>query len=175
MNALKIIKLSYKNADVLDSMLLCPSLKNVVKMLDLGDNVKKGYYPYDFTDLNYDGMIPEKSFFSISKMNEDELKEFEIWYEEKKKSNYVLKREVKEYCMNDVDVLVKSLIKFHEIILKHTKVEMLFDQKVITISSLALKTFMKMSNLKNLLGVEPMGGYNCGKMLKNKAKLPLCG
>ena len=174
MNGLKIIKLSYKNAEVLDSMLLCPSsLKKVVKMLDLGDNVKKGYYPYNFTDLDYEGPIPDKSHFGISKINEDELKEFEIWYEEKRKSNYVLRKEVKEYCMNDVDVLVKSLVKFHEIIRKHTSIEVLFDQKIITISSLALKTFMKMSNLKDLLGVEPLGGYNCGKTLKKQSKIAI--
>ena len=174
MNGLRIMKLSYKNTEVLDSMLLCPSsLKKVVKMLDLGDNVKKGYYPYDFTDLNYNGPIPDKSHFPISKMNEEELKEFEIWYEEKRKLNYVLRTEVKEYCMNDVDVLVKSLVKFHEIIRKHTSIEVLFDQGIITISSLALKTFMKMSNLKDLLGVEPSGGYNCGKTLKKQSKIAI--
>ena len=53
MNGYRILKLVYKNAEVLDSMLFCPtSLKILVNMFDFGSHVKKGYYPYDFTDLN---------------------------------------------------------------------------------------------------------------------------
>ena len=174
MNGLKVLKINYKNADVLDSMLLCPSsLKKVVEMLDLGKNVKKGFYPYNFTDLTYEGQIPDKKFFSVEKMNEKELNEFDHWYEEKRKSKYILKNEVKEYCMNDVDILCKSLIKFHEIILKHTKIEVLFDPTIVTISSLALKTFKKTTNLNDMLGVEPPCGYNSGKSLKPQSKIAI--
>ena len=96
MNGLRILKLTYKNAEVLDSMLLCPSsLKRVVEMLDLRDHIKKGYYPYDVTDLNYVGPIPEKEQFGVSKMNEKELELFNSWYNVKKMSNYILKNEVK--------------------------------------------------------------------------------
>ena len=86
MNGLKVLKINFKNADVLDSMLLCPSsLKNVVAMLGLGENVRKGFYPYNFTDLTYEGPIPDESCFPIDKMNEKELCEFHDWYEKKKK------------------------------------------------------------------------------------------
>ena len=96
MNGFRILKLIYKNAEILDSMLLCPSsLKKVVEMLHLGDHIKKGYYPYDITNLNYVGPIPEKKYFSISKMDEKELKCYEEWYDRKKMSNYVLRNESK--------------------------------------------------------------------------------
>ena len=78
------MKLTYKNAEVLDSFLFCPtSLKNLVNMFNFGSHVKKGYYPYDFTDLNYEGPIPHKDFF-IKKMNDKEWKDFELWYDSKK-------------------------------------------------------------------------------------------
>ena len=92
MNGFRILKLTYKNAEVLDSMLFCPtSLKNLVSMFDFGNNVKKGYYLYDYTDLNYEGPIPHKDFFT-KKMNEKELKDFELWYDLKKKEKYIEKR-----------------------------------------------------------------------------------
>ena len=120
MQGMKIMKLIYKNAEVLDSMLFMPSsLKKTVQMLDLGTHVKKGYYPYDFTDLNYVGPIPNKKCFEISKFDKEELEKFEKWYDEKAKYDYVLRNEVREYCMNDVFILTKSLIKFHSIIFKH--------------------------------------------------------
>ena len=84
MNGYRILKLIYKNAEVLDSMLFCPtSLKNLVNMFDFGSHIKKSYYPYDFTNLNYKGVIPDKIHFS-NNMNEKELKDFEKWYEWKK-------------------------------------------------------------------------------------------
>ena len=169
MNGLKILKLTYKNAEVLDSMLLCPSsLKKVVEMLDLGNHIKKGYLPYELTDFNYMGPIPEKEQFGISKMNEKVSKTFNDWYDVKKSSNYVLKNEVKECCKNDVFILLKALLKFHKIILEFTKIEVLFDFGVMTISSLALKVFMNMNDYKDMMGVEPIVGYNGGKTLKNQ-------
>ena len=146
-------------------------LRNVVQMLDLGKHVKKGYLPYDLTDLNYSGNIPPKASFSTSNMNDLELKLFDDWYEQKKNETYILKNEVKEYCQNDVFILTKALIKFHNIILNCTNVEVLFDSTVMTISSLSLKIYLSMTNLKDELGVEPVCGYNGGKTLKNQSKI----
>ena len=67
--------------------------------------------------------------------------------------------------------MAKSLLKFHEIILKCTKTEVLFDSEIMTISSLALKVFLKIGDYKNILGVEPVTGYNAGKTLKNQSKI----
>ena len=173
MNGYRILKLVYKNAEVLDSMLFCPtSLKNLVNMFDFGSHVKKGYYPYDFTDLNYKGVIPDKTYFTKN-MDEKELKDFEKWYESKKNETYILRNEVKEYCMNDVFILTKSLLKFHDIILQHAKAEVLFDHEIMTISSLALNVFNRFFPLPNLLGVEPVLGYNGFSKLKNQSKVAI--
>ena len=61
MNGFRITSFQYKNAMVLDSMLFTQtSLKNTVKMMGSDDEISKGYYPYEFTDLNYKGNIPDK-------------------------------------------------------------------------------------------------------------------
>ena len=75
--------------------------------------------------------------------------------------------------MNDVDILYKSLIRFHEIILEHTSLEVLFDFSIVTISSLALKIFKKITKLDDLLGVEPSSGYNSGKQIKPQSKIAI--
>ena len=75
--------------------------------------------------------------------------------------------------MNDVDILCKSLLKFHEIIFKHTTLEVLFDSSILTVSSLALKTFKKSTKLDDLLGVEPECGYNSGKQIKPQSKIAI--
>ena len=86
MNGFRIISLQYKNAVVLDSMLFTQtSLKNTVKMMGLDDEMSKGYYPYEFTDLNYKGNVPDKSYFSIDEMDSEELEKFEKWYEKTNK------------------------------------------------------------------------------------------
>ena len=59
---------------------------------------------------------------------------------------------------------MKLLIKFHDLVLEITKVELLFDMKVVTISSMALK---------NKLGIEPISGYNGGKTNKIQSKIGL--
>ena len=78
-----------------------------------------------------------------------------------------------EYCTNDVFILTKSLLKFHEIIFQHAKTEVLFDPEIMTISSLALNVFNQSFPLPNLLGVEPVLGYNGSSKLKNQSKVAI--
>ena len=78
-----------------------------------------------------------------------------------------MKNEVHEYCKNYVMILTKSMIKFHEMVLKTTKVEILFDTSIMTISSMALKIFFEITDVKDKLGIEPITGYNGGKIVMN--------
>ena len=85
MNGFRIINLQYRNAAVSDSMLFTQtSLKNTVCMMGLDNHLSNKYYPYEFTDLNYKGNVLDKSYFSIDKMDSEELEKFEKWYEKKK-------------------------------------------------------------------------------------------
>lgn len=90
MNGLRVISLIYKNASVLDSMLTQMSLSNTVKMLGLEENMSKGYFPYEFTNLNYVGPIPPKEMFKIDKFDENELEKFNEQYDNQQGKEYVV-------------------------------------------------------------------------------------
>lgn len=63
MNGNCLISLNYNKATVLDSMLFPQTyLKNTINMLGLNYFLKKDYYPYLLTDLNYEDDIPEKNY-----------------------------------------------------------------------------------------------------------------
>ena len=161
MNGYRIIQLIYKNSTVQDSMLLTgTSLKNTIKMLGLSDYFSKGFFPYQMTDLDYVGVIPSKSMFELTNLNVEEMINFNSWYEEKSQHEYVLRNEVKNYCRNDVEVLSKCLVKFHNIIFEYTGVEVLFDSSIMTASSLSLNIFMKTNDMRNKLSNEPPYGYS---------------
>lgn len=61
-----------------------------------------------------------------------------------KEKNMLLIDEVEKYCKNDVYILTKSLVKFHDMVLNIPNIEILFDLKILTISSMALQIFMKL-------------------------------
>ena len=70
-------------------------------------------------------------------------------------------------------ILAKSMIKFHEMVLINTQVEILFDTSIMTISSMALKIFFEIINLKEKLGIELIAGYNGGKTNKIQSKIAI--
>ena len=70
-------------------------------------------------------------------------------------------------------ILAKSMIKFHEMVLINTQVEILFDTSIMTISSIALKIFFEITNLKEKLGIEPITGYNGDKTNKIQSKIAI--
>ena len=45
----------------------------------------KGFHPYFFYDLNYEGEMIDKKYFDMSNMDEKTKTEFEKWYLEKSK------------------------------------------------------------------------------------------
>ena len=135
-------------------------------------------YPKDIIRTNLQNWIIKgisriNHIFQLIKWIPKNWKNLKNGVKKKKQNTYVLKDEVQQYCKSDVEILVKSLIKFHDLVLRIMKIELLFDVKVITISSMALKIFFKITNLKNKLGIEPISGYNGGKTNKIQSKIAL--
>lgn len=52
-------------------------LANLPKCMGLDDEVKKGYHPYLFTDINYVGAIVNWKFFDLSSMNKKIREKFD--------------------------------------------------------------------------------------------------
>tara|TARA_R110000803_G_scaffold70074_1_gene132774 strand:- start:813 stop:4511 length:3699 start_codon:yes stop_codon:yes gene_type:complete len=85
--------------------------------------LKKGFFPHWFNikeNRNYIGPMPDKKFFRCNGFKSGERKEFLKWYDNKIKENYVWDqaKEMRDYCISDVDILRKCLITFRELYLK---------------------------------------------------------
>lgn len=91
----------------------------------------------------------------------------------KKKGKYSVAKEVHVYCRNNMEVLVKLVLKFHELAFVHTKAEFLFDKEITTLSSMALKIFLSITDINDKLGIEPLSGCNKGKSGKCQSKIAM--
>ena len=101
-------------------------------------NLCKGFHPYFFYDLGYEGVIVDKNFFDIDNMDEKTKIDFEKWYLEKSTANN-FRDEMYYYCSSDVNILMKGCIKFSQLMNESGNVSPFYDTTCITIASLALK------------------------------------
>lgn len=78
---------------------------------------KKGSFPHLFNrpeNQNYEGEIPDESFFDLATFKtEEDMNEFKLWYKSQKGKVWNFKKELVEYCINDVLVLSNVVKKHH--------------------------------------------------------------
>jgi DNA polymerase type B, organellar and viral len=100
------------------------SLEKMPEMFGLPpDIVKKGFFPYIFNTpqhQNYVGPIPPVEYFELDKRRDrDEISSWYFaWALSEKEYNF--KREMQEYCENDVFVLLSSLAAYAKIGLEYS-------------------------------------------------------
>ena len=97
-------------------------LKAFPKTFDIKE-LKKGYFPHWFnTKENWDyiGCMPPIESFRHNSFKEKDRNDFLTWYNEKVKEDYVWnqKKEMREYCISDVDILRRCCIKFRALYLE---------------------------------------------------------
>lgn len=127
----KILKLVLKNPET-DTMIifqdsLChipSSLANMPKMFGLDTSIiKKGFFPYMFNlyeNQNYIGSIPEQSYFNVTKIKNRAA--FDSWYTTYHNEHdvYDFKKEMIEYCENDVLILSLAMSRYMGICLQYS-------------------------------------------------------
>ena len=132
----KIIDNKKINITFLDSLLLLPlSLEKLIKTLSIA--TQKLSFPYLFpnkNNLNYIGSLPDYKYFNNLSLNEytklENIYKNKVWN---------LQHETEKYIHNDV----KALYEIIDIMSKTTyNLERLNITNVVSISSLALKTFL---------------------------------
>ena len=111
-----------KNIRLVDSLNFMPtSLKNLPKQFGYEKRVKKGYFPHYFNlveNWNYEGDLPAIKYYGIENFKENERFEFLNWYLRKKLAfqfgeyKFNFKKEMKEYCENDVEILRLCCLEF---------------------------------------------------------------
>ncbi|KAL3108814.1 hypothetical protein niasHT_014990 [Heterodera trifolii] len=127
MNGLKIFEFrvqhSRKHSMLIwrDSCLIMPiALAELKKTFNL-DCDDKPFFPYAFNRKeNYTHRmenLPDESEYEPGTMKADKYEKFKKWYNDNKKTPFYLPDELRAYCLNDTEILLKALIKFRQILM----------------------------------------------------------
>ena len=120
---------------------------------------KKGYFPHFWNtreNQNYVGPYPQPEFYGVATMMTKERDEFFEWYNTLTGKVFDFKKEMAEYCENDVRILRMGCLAFRSEILNSTGVD---PFKCITIASVCLKIFRTNFLPKNILAIPPLDNY----------------
>ena len=142
-NGLKIMYMEVEGVKFIDSLnFIAASLSSFPKTFGLTE-LKKGYFPHYFNkkcNQNYVGKIPAPRYFGVNQMRSSVREDFLKWHKSKVDENYVFdfKRELREYCRSDVDILRRSMLKFREDFIELENIDPL---QYITIASVCMTIF----------------------------------
>ena len=171
-NGKKILKISLANISFIDSLslFLCP-LSQLPKAFNLPNSMKKGVFPHLFNkkkNFEYIGKIPDIEYFEIDYMKVPEAENIKKWHQQCISSNFIFnfKKELIEYCKNDVDILLKSMKVFQKLFSDTTGIDPL--TRCFTLASIGLETFKSKFLKENTLAQTPR--FSEYRLLKNHSK-----
>jgi len=103
----------------------------------------KGYFPHWFNTIDnwsYDGVMPPYEMFRAHNFKDEKKKEFDKWYCFQKLKNYrwIQHNEMRKYCISDVNILQKGMLKFRELFLKVANIDPL---RYITIAGVCMTIY----------------------------------
>ena len=132
------------NIRILDSLNFLPMpLAKLPKSFGLKE-MKKGFFPHFYnTDENQSAILsslPDIKYYDPDSMNKGRREEFLEWYATHKNEPFDFQKEMKEYCVSDVNILLQACWKFRQMLRNQTGVE----EEVTDLENL-----MKVSLLKN--------------------------
>jgi len=136
------------------------ALASLPKMMGI-EGAKKGYFPHFFNtkeNQDYVGKIPSPDFYGVDEFTTEKRKQFLEWWEEEKSSGRIFdfQKEMRDYCLSDVDILRKASLKFRDLFLKTTGMDPLEN---VTIAGACMKLFRTKYLKPNLIGFMPHNGY----------------
>ena len=104
------------------------SLAEFPRTLGLPETLgSKGYFPHFFTSpetLHYSQIgLPSKEDYGMNDMSVEGKQKFEVWYENRERSKpfFDFQHELREYCKQDVELLMEGCLAFRKTVLKITK------------------------------------------------------
>ena len=154
-NGMKIMYMEAQGVRFIDSLnFIAAPLSSFPKTFGLTE-LKKGFFPHYFNkkcNQNYIGPIPSKRHYGYDQMKHSARKEFLKWYQERVAENYVFdfKKELREYCRSDVDILRRSMIKFRKDFITLENIDPL---QYITISSVCMTIYRSNYMPQETIGV----------------------
>lgn len=137
-------------------------------------DMKKGFFPHKFskqTNLEYEGPIPALSYFEPQHMSEDKKKECEDWHAEQIATGVTwnFKKEMLEYCKDDVRILREGCLKFAQDTLEEAKFNPL--EQCITIASTCHYFWRNHQMLPKTIAIEPIHGWGGPRIAQSKVAL----
>ena len=142
-NGRKIMSMEVSGRRFIDSLnFVAAPLASFPKTFGLTE-LKKGYFPHYFNkkcNQDYVGPIPSKKHFGCNRMSSYGRKAFDEWYQARVDENYVFdfKKELREYCRSDVDILRRSMLKFRNDFIELENIDPLL---YITIASVCMTVY----------------------------------
>ena len=158
-NKIMCMELEECNLKVIDSFLfLSMALSKFPDALGI-PNLAKGFHPYHFTDLTYEGPMIGLEYFDPPAKGTGQRRKFDTWYAEQLVKPYNFKKAIYYYCRLDVDILRQGCIVFARLIKEITSVFPFYDKTCHTIAGLALKIYRCNFLVKDTIGQIPAQGY----------------
>ena len=88
------------------------------------EELKKGFFPHFFNiPDNQDDILlnlPDMKYYDPDSMSKERRKEFLEWYEIHKHDTFCFQKEMQEYCISDVDILLQTCWKFRQLLKDQT-------------------------------------------------------
>ena len=112
------------NIRFLDSLNFLPMpLAQLPKSFGL-EELKKGFFPHFFnTPENQEVVLlqlPDIKYYDPDSMSKDRRNEFLDWYKIHKNDEFDFQKEMQEYCISDVDILLQACWKFRQLLKSQT-------------------------------------------------------
>ncbi len=111
---------------IIDSLNFLPmKLSALPKAFGLNE-LKKGWFPHFFNtreNQQYVGPYPEPKYYGHNFMSAKERDEFLIWHGSNKDQEFNFRNEMLQYCRSDVDILRQSCLRFRQLVMTSTGVE----------------------------------------------------
>ena len=81
---------------------------------------KKGFFPHFFNTKENENAVlpslPDIHYYDPDSMSKERRSELLIWYEENKNKPFDFQKEMKDYCISDVDILLNACCRFRELV-----------------------------------------------------------
>ena len=115
------------NIRFLDSLNFLPMpLAQLPKSFGLNE-LKKGFFPHYYnTEAHQNASLeklPDVKYYDPDSMSKERREEFFTWYNEHKNDKFDFKKEMQEYCISDVDILLEACWKFRNLLKSQTGVK----------------------------------------------------
>lgn len=167
----KIMMMSVEHIIFLDSLNFLPMcLRDLPKAFGFSDQCTKGYYPHFFNKRENVGKtlhtLPPAQYYGPDYMNQAEREKFFQWYNTNKDLPFDNDRELKRYCIDDVNILRMACRSFRKLLIEIVDTDPFRES--ITLSSLTNRVFRKIFLSDDTVSIPPTLGYNTLKPCPNR-------